>query len=104
MFLGITAYIFLFIGAGIIDISLSDHLFIPSEALFVIFNDPSLSNNTSISFVLCELVLSLCGLHHMCFVCLLVVTLPNCPWTNHYVPLLLQGELCNALPNVMTLG
>jgi len=77
--LDITAYMFLFASAGATEIFLSDCLYVPSEALFMIFNDSSLSNITSILFVLYELILSLCVLHHMCFVCLPVVTLPNCP-------------------------
>ena len=56
--LGTVTYIFLFISANATDISLFDHLFVSSEALFVIFNDPNLSDSASISFVLYELVLS----------------------------------------------
>jgi len=92
---------FSFVGAGIIDISLSNCSFVSSEALFIIFNDPSLSDSVSISFVLYEPVLSFCGLHYTCFIYLPVVTLPNYLWANYY---LLQGELFNTLPNVMILG
>ena len=70
-------YTFLFIGTCTTDISLSDHLFVCSEAFFMIFNNPSLSDSASLLFVLYELILSLCSLHHMCFICLLAVTLPN---------------------------
>jgi len=61
MLFGITAYLLLFVitGAGAIDISLSDHLLVSSEALFVIYKNPSLSNSISISFVRLELILDL---------------------------------------------
>ena len=57
---GVTVCILSFVIAGTsaADISLSDYLFILLEALFVIFNDPNLSDSASISFVLYELVLS----------------------------------------------
>jgi len=77
--------IFSFVGTGATDISLSDHLFVSSEALFVIFNNPSPSNIISILFVLYKLILSLHGLHYTCFICFSAVTLPNHLWTNHYV-------------------
>jgi len=83
--LGIIACMFLFTSAGATDISLSDHLYIPFEASFVIFKDPNLSDNISILFTLCKLVLSSHGLHHIYFICLLAVTLPNCLCTNYYV-------------------
>jgi len=63
---GITAYILSFIiagaGTGTIDISLSDCLYASSEALFVIFKDPNLSDNASILFVLCKLSHVFCSL------------------------------------------
>ena len=57
---GIIAYMLLFIvtGAGVIDISLSNLLFVSLEALFMIFKDPNLFNNISILFILYELILS----------------------------------------------
>ena len=54
----IIACMFSFAGIGTTDISLSDYLPVYSEALFVIFNDSSLSDSTFILFVLYELVLS----------------------------------------------
>ena len=66
--LGIVAYMFSFAGAGATDISLSDCSYISSEALFVIFKDLNLLNNTLISFILCELILFSHGLCYMCFV------------------------------------
>ena len=49
-----------------------------SEALFTICKNPSHSNNTSILSILLELVLvSLCSLHYMCFICHPAVTLPS---------------------------
>ena len=66
--LGSVAYIFSFAGTGATDISLSDCLYISSEALFVIFKDPNLLNNTLISFILHELILFSHGLCYMCFV------------------------------------
>jgi len=68
--LGITACPFLFAGASAsaTDISLSDYLYISSKALFIIFKDPKLSDNASISFILYELVLSSCELCHTCFI------------------------------------
>jgi len=80
--------IFSFVGAGAADISLSDHLFVPSEALFVIFNNPSSSDIISILFVLYKLILSLHGLHYTYFICFPVVTSPNHLWTNHYILLI----------------
>ena len=64
--LGITACLFSFAstGAGATDISLSDRLYVSSKASFVIFKDHNLLDNASISFVLCELVLSSHGLYH----------------------------------------
>ena len=56
--LSIIACIFSFAGIGTTDISLSDYLPVYSEALFVIFNDSSLSDSAFILFVLYELVLS----------------------------------------------
>jgi len=56
---GVTACTLSFIvtGAGATNICLSDYLFISLEASFVIFKNPSLSNNALILSVLCELVL-----------------------------------------------
>jgi len=60
---GITACLLSFVvagaGAGAADISLSDHSYVSSEALFVICKDPSLSDSTSISSVHLELILVL---------------------------------------------
>ena len=102
--LGTTTYTFSLISTGATNISSSDHSFISSKASFVIFNNPSLSDSASISFILYKLILSLCGLHHTCFICLPAITLSNHSWTNYYIPFLLQGELFNTLPNVMILG
>ena len=66
--LGIVAYMFSFAGTGATDISLSDCSYISSEALFMIFKDLNLLNNTLISFILCELILFSHGLCYMCFV------------------------------------
>ena len=74
---GIIAYTFSFVVTDIIDISLFVHSLLLFETLFVIFEDSSLFDNTSISFILYELVLSLHDLYHMCFVCFLVVTSSN---------------------------
>ena len=49
---GIVACMFLFVCAGAINISLLVCLFVPSEASFIIFNNSSCSNNTSILFIL----------------------------------------------------
>jgi len=46
-------------GASATDISLSDHLYISSKALFVIYKDPSLSDSASILSVHLELILVL---------------------------------------------
>ena len=56
---GVTACTLLFIvaGASATDISSSDYSFISLEALFVIFKNPSFSDNTLISSVLCKLIL-----------------------------------------------
>jgi len=61
MFLSITACLLLFIvaGTGATNISLSDHSFVSSEASFIIYKDPSLSDSTSMSSVYLELVLVL---------------------------------------------
>jgi len=68
--LGIIVCPFLFAGAGAgaTNISLSDYLYISSEALFMIFKDSNLLDNALISFVLCELILSSHRLCHMCFI------------------------------------
>ena len=50
---------FVVAGAGAADISLSDRSYVSSEALFVIYKDPSLSDSTSILFVHLELILVL---------------------------------------------
>ena len=56
------------VGAGVVDISVSVHLYL-LEASSVICKDPSRSDNASISFVLLELVLvSLHSLYYTCFV------------------------------------
>ena len=71
MFFGIPAYTFLFIvttGASSNDISVSIRLS-SLEASSVICRDPSRSDNTSISFILLELVLVLLhSLNYMCFI------------------------------------
>ena len=64
MLLGVTACMFLFLGTSASNISLSVYSFFLSKTLFIIFNNPNLSNNTSILFVLYKLVLSLCSLYH----------------------------------------
>ena len=58
MFLGITAYLFVFIvtGTSATDITSSDCSIILSEVSFVICKDPSYSNSVSMSSVLLELV------------------------------------------------
>jgi len=73
---GMTACIFLFIaGTSATDISVSVYLYL-LEASSVICKNSSHSNNTSILFVLLELILvSLCSLHYMCFI--QQVTLPS---------------------------
>ena len=53
--------------AGAVDISVSVCLLLV-EASWLICKDPSHSNNTSISFVLLELILVSHSLHYMCFV------------------------------------
>ena len=77
--LGIIAYMFSFAGAGTTDIFLSDHSYISSEALFIIFKDLNLSDNILILFILCKLILFSYRLCHTCFVHLPAVTLPNNP-------------------------
>ena len=80
MFLGITACLFMFIvtSTSAIDIASSDHFVVSSEVLFMICKDSSYSNSVSILSILLELVLVLlCGLHHMCFIYCLAITLPN---------------------------
>ena len=64
----VTVYTFPFViaGAGAADTSLSDHLYILSEALSVICKDPSLSDNASISFVCFELILVLLVVYTTC--------------------------------------
>jgi len=61
MFLSIIACLLLFVIAstGATDISLSDHLYVSSEALFVICKNPSLSDNASILSVHLKLILVL---------------------------------------------
>ena len=53
--------------AGAVDISVSICSLLV-EASWLICKDPSHSNNTSISFVLLELILVSHSLHYMCFV------------------------------------
>ena len=78
--LGIIACFFMFVigaGTGAVNISISNCLY-SSEASFMIYKDLSLSNNTSISFILLELILApLYSLLYTCFVHCLVVTLPS---------------------------
>jgi len=64
MFLGITACSFVFVvtGSSTLDIALSDHSIVSSEVLFVIYKDPSYSDN---AFVICS---SFHGLCHIYFV------------------------------------
>ena len=73
MFLGMTAYLLVFVvtSTGAIDIASSDHSIVLFKVLFVIYKDPSCSDNTSMLSVL------LCGLYHTCFIYHLAVTLPN---------------------------
>jgi len=54
MFLGITAYSFVFVvtGTDATDIASSDHSVVSSKVLFVICRDPSYSDSTSMLFVL----------------------------------------------------
>ena len=61
MLFSVIAYMLLFIitGTSAADISLSDHLLVSSEALFMICIDLSLSNSASISSVCLELILFL---------------------------------------------
>ena len=51
--------LFIVTGAGATDISLSDHLFVSSEASFIIYKNPSLSNSASILSICLELILVL---------------------------------------------
>ena len=70
MLFGMTAYTFSFAGAGAgaADISVSVCLYL-LKASFVICKDPSCSDNTSILFVLLELILvPFCSLYYTCFV------------------------------------
>ena len=70
MLFGMTAYMFLFTGAGAsaVDISVSVCLYL-LEASFVIYKNPSRSNNVSILFVLLELILVLfCSLYYIYFI------------------------------------
>ena len=55
-------------GAGATDISVSIGLYSSVEASLLICKDSSHSDNTSISFVLLELVLASYSLHYMCFI------------------------------------
>ena len=65
---GISACTFSLVATNAVDIVVSVHLSL-LEASFVIFNNPNLSDNTSISFILLELVLvRFCSLHYMYFV------------------------------------
>ena len=68
MIFSIIAYTLSFIvtSAGTTDISLSDHLYISSEALFVIYKDSSLSDSSSILFIHFELVLVLLIVYTIC--------------------------------------
>ena len=68
MFLGVIACSLLFIIAstGTIDISVSDHSYVSSEASFVICKNPSLSDSASILFVCLELVLVLLVVYTTC--------------------------------------
>ena len=107
MFLDIMACLLLFVIASTsaTDIFLSDYLYVSSEALFVICKNSSLSDNASISSVHLELILVLLVVYATCILSFVwqqlhIIYL----WTNHYVSLLLQGELINTLPNVMTLA
>ena len=79
IFFGIVTCMLLFTitGAGTLDISVSICLY-SSEASFIIYKNPSHSDNAFILSVLLELILvSLCSLHYMCFVCYPAVTLPS---------------------------
>ena len=68
MIFSIIAYTLSFIvtSAGTTDISLSDHSYISSEALFVIYKDSSLSDSSSILFIHFELVLVLLIVYTIC--------------------------------------
>ena len=55
-------------GAGATDISVSIGSYSSVETSSLICKDPSCSDNTSILFVLLELVLASRSLHYMCFV------------------------------------
>jgi len=57
---------FVAVGAGATDISSSDHLYVSSEALFVICKDPSFSDNVSILSIRLELVLVLLVIYTTC--------------------------------------
>ena len=50
--------LFIVTGASVIDISLSNLLFVSLEASFMISKDPNLFNNISRLFILYELILS----------------------------------------------
>ena len=51
--------LFIVTSASTLDISSSDHLYVFSKASFVIYKNPSLSDNTSILSVYLQLVLVL---------------------------------------------
>ena len=61
MLFGIAACLLSFVvaGAGAIDISSSNCLYVSSEALFMIYKDPSFSDSASILSVCLELILVL---------------------------------------------
>ena len=57
---------FIVTSAGATDISLSDHSYVSSKALFIICKDSSLSDSSSILFIHLELVLVLLIVYTTC--------------------------------------
>ena len=71
MFFGNPAWMFSLTAAVVVacatDISVSIYLYLLIEASSLFCKDPSRSDNTSILFVLLELILSSHSFHYMCF-------------------------------------
>ena len=89
--------------AGTADISVSVHSSLV-EASSVICRDPSCSNNALILFVLLELIIV--PSHSDCYTCFVFSTDNAISFRLQVHPTapLLQGELVNTLPNVITLS
>jgi len=104
MFLGtLVCPLFSCVNISAVDI-LSMYSVVFSEALFVIYKDPSFSDNVSISLSWYWLVLFLVDLTTcVLFLPMVKLSIVLCELTTSVLSFL-QGELADALPNVMILS